>query len=79
MQGLSVGGTGKRRKSLVLAQQVGGNVTQMAHRTLQDHNKEVNLSRNRFSSKIIDVFKLMLLMGMYQCQHILNWEKCLGT
>lgn len=63
----------------MLAQHVGGNVTQMAHRTVQDHSREVSLPRNSFSSKNIDVFKLMLLVGMYQCQHILNRETCLGT
>lgn len=63
----------------MLAQHVGGNVTQMAHRMVQDHSREVSLPRNSFSTKNIDVFKLMLLVGMYQCQHILNRETCLGT
>ena len=76
--GTICGGRGKWRKRLV-AHHVGGNVTQMAHRTVQDYRREVSLLRNSFSSKNIDVFKLMLLVGMYHCQHILNWETCLGT
>lgn len=76
--GTTCGGRHKWRKGLVLAQHIGGNVTQMAHRMVQDHSREVSLPRNSFSSKNIDIFKLMLLVGMYQCQHILNWETCLG-
>lgn len=63
----------------MLAQHMGGSITQMARRMVPNHSRETSLPRNSFSSKNIDVFKLMLLEGMYQCQHILNWETCLGT
>lgn len=49
--GTMCGGRGKWRKGLVLAQHMGGNVTQMAHRTVQYHSREVSLPRNSFSSK----------------------------
>lgn len=77
--GTMCGCRGKWRQGLVLAQHMRGTVTQMAHRMVLDHSRETSLPRNSFSSRNIDVFKLMLLEGMYQCQHILNWETCLGT
>jgi len=33
-----------------------GNVTQMAHRRVQGHSREVSLYRNSFPSKTVDAF-----------------------
>lgn len=61
------------------AQHMGGNVTQMAHSRVQGHSRALSLPRNSFPSKTVGVFKLMLLVGKYQCQHFLNWKTRLGT